>query len=365
MRCIYTVSYTAIYTAISYTANTLQYTLPHSTCNIRTYTTHLVFHPIIPDMSTYNIPPIAGDNRLTVFPIGRQDIWDMVKTAQKTFWVAQEIDFSRDRQDYERRLTADERQFVDYILAFFACGDKLVNINLADRFKRDVPILEVEFFYDQQMAIENVHAETYALQLDTIVPSAARRAELLDAMNTNPSIKALTDWIRNCTSSAAPFAERLLGMACVEGIFFSGCFCAIYWLQNSGKMPGLAHANELIARDEGLHTEFALLLYTKVSEPLPIARVHEIFRNAVLLAKNFTAAAMPRNLAEMNTNLMSQYIENVADGLLQYIGLPKLYNTPLPFSFMKQLSLENRTNFFERRVSEYSKTGESSNANDW
>jgi len=312
-----------------------------------------------------SIPPIPGDKRLTVFPIGRSATWAFVKQAQKCYWVVEEIDFSKDREHYTTRLTADERHFVDHILAFFASGDRLVNINLAERFKRDAPILEIENFYDLQLTMENIHAEAYAMQLDTIVPTAERRSELLASIENNPAIGALCYWIRLCTESTDSYPARLLKMACVEGIFFSGCFCAIYWLQSRGKMPGLAHANELIARDEGLHTQFALHLYKLCDVKLSDTEVQSIFGDAVRLAEAFTRAAMPKPLAEMNSTLLTQYIKSIADGLMQEIGVPPLYRQENPFQFMKQLEMVNRTNFFERRVSEYSKTNAAAQNDEW
>lgn len=318
-------------------------------------------------MPLANIKPIPGDRRLTFFPISRPGLFQYYKDAQRSFWTPEEIDFSKDREHYDTRLTPGQRRFVDHVLAFFAASDKIVNMNLAKRFKEDVPIIEAEAFYDIQMAIENVHAETYALQLDTIVTDTKRKNELLDSLNKIPSIKAMTDWMFACMSSDESFAKRLLRMACVEGIFFSGCFCAIYWLQNKGGlMPGLGHANELIARDEGLHTMFALFLYTMLdADAKPSqAEVHDIFDAAVQIAKTFIISALPEPLPEMNAALMSSYIEYVADNLLSLIDIKPLYGTKNPFPFMEQLNLENRTNFFERRVSEYSKP-QSSDADNW
>jgi ribonucleotide reductase beta subunit family protein with ferritin-like domain len=243
-----------------------------------------------------------------------------------------------------------------------------VNVNLAKRFKEDVPIIEVEMFYDFQMMMENIHAETYSLQLETIVNDVAKRDRLLNALNTIPSIRALTDWMKNCIESHENFAKRLLMMACAEGIFFSGCFCAIYWLQNNGLMPGLGHANELIARDEGLHTRFALHLYNMIepAHKLSCAQIHSLFGEAVKLAKEFTNDALPEPLAEMNADLMSKYIESVADNLLCMIDVPILYGTKNPFAFMNQINFDNRTNFFERRVSEYAKPKSAENEKeDW
>jgi len=308
-------------------------------------------------MMTRYFESVDGDHRLTMFPVGRQGMWQLYKQAQKCFWVPEEINFSRDRTDYESRLTPGQQRFVDRVLAFFAASDKIVNINIAKRFKEDVNIMEADAFYDFQMAMENIHAETYALQLDTIVGDRAKRDSLLSALETMPSVKTLTDYMFRCIDSSEPFPRRLLMMACVEGVFFSGCFCAIYWLRNRGLMPGLGHANELIARDEGLHTQFALYLYMQLLGDcrLDAATTHDVFREAVSIAKSFVLDALPEPLPEMNAGLMSQYIECVADGLLRLIDVPPLYRVKNPFPFMEQLNLDNKTNFFETRVSEYSK----------
>lgn len=312
-------------------------------------------------MAACPIKRIPADSRVVTFPIGRPAFWAYYERARDSYWTPAEIDFSKDYDHYERKLTPGQRRFVDHILAFFASGDKLVNVNLAERFKREVPILEVEYFYDMQMAIENIHAETYALQLDTIISDISRREQLFNALDEMPVVKRLADYIRSCTESSEPFAVRVLRMACVEGVFFSGCFCAIYWLQNRGLMPGLGQANEMISRDEGLHTEFALCLYNETEERASTTQVYDIFREAVGIAREFIVSSMPEPLPEMNAALMTQYIEYVADNLLDRIHVPRLYNRSNPFPFMKQLNLENRTNFFERRPTEYGKAKKSTN----
>lgn len=303
------------------------------------------------------IAPISGDDRLTTLPIGRPQLWDLYKKSMKCFWTAEEVNISVDKSDYKRKLTEKERHFVNFVLAFFAASDKIVNLNLAKRFKDEIKILEAEYFYDFQMAMENIHAEMYSLLLDTIITDEKEKAFLQDAIKNIPVIAKMTDWMFKWINSDKSFAHRLLGMACVEGIFFSGCFCAIYWLANRGLMPGLAHSNELIARDEGLHTFFATVLYNLIREELKLSQTeaYEIIAEAVEIAKEFINAALPIDLPEMNARLMSQYIETVADNLLVLIELPKVYNSKQPFKFMEQINMIGKTNFFERYVSDYQK----------
>lgn len=309
------------------------------------------------------IPLIPEDSRLTAYPIGRQATWNYYVKARNSFWVPSEIKFSDDRVHYLTRLNPGERLFVDHVLAFFAASDRIVNINIVERFREDIPILEVQYFYDFQLAMEDIHAETYALQLDTIVPDQADRRRLLDAINTMPVVGLMTKWMFDTIESDLPFAERLLRMACVEGIFFTATFCAIYWLQNRGLMPGMGHANELISKDEALHTEFAIHLYSLCSEKLPVTSVHKIIGDAVDIAKQFAASSLPTGLAEMNAVLMGKYIECVADNLLVMLDVPIKYGSRNPFPFMEQINFDNRTNFFERRPSEYSK--QKSADDDW
>lgn len=304
------------------------------------------------------IPLLPEDKRLTVYPIARQDLWDLYKTASQCYWVVEEVDLSNDRSHYVNKLSPGQRHFVDFVLSFFAVSDKIVNINLAKRFKEELPLFEAEMFYDFQIAMENIHAEMYALQLEAIIPDTARRTELLNGIETIPVIAKMGAWMRNCIASEESLPIRLLRMACVEGIFFTSCFCAIYWLKNLGLMPGLGHANEFIARDEGLHTRFALHLFTLVSPSYQpkTEEIVAIVAAAVTLAKEFAGQALPQGLSEMNEKLMGQYIECVADNLLSLIGQASLYNTANPFQFMVQLNIKSRENFFERRSSNYSKT---------
>lgn len=300
---------------------------------------------------------IPTDSRLTTFPISRPALWAYYKDAYKCFWTVEEISPSVDVSHYETKLSQGEKRFVKHVLAFFAASDGIVNMNLAKRFKKDIPILEAGYFYDFQIMMENVHAHTYSILLDAIIPGKAEKERLLNAIQTMPVIKKMSDYMFKCIQSDAPFAERLLRMACVEGIFFTGCFCAIYWLQNRGLMPALGHSNELIARDEALHTMFAMFIYTMLEQnfKLPCDRVYAIFREAVDLAKEFITEALPTGLSEMNANLMIPYIECQADNLITLIDFPPLYRSKHNFHFMEQINLTNRTNFFERRVSEYSK----------
>lgn len=301
---------------------------------------------------------LPEDSRLTTFPIVRQDIFDLYQKAKLSLWTPEEIKVSTDVTDYDDKLTADMRHFVDYVLAFFAASDGIVNINLAERFKKDIPIIEVTYFYNLQIAMEDIHAHTYSILLHTIVRSEKRRNELFNAIENIPTIKKMSQYMFECINSDAPLPERLLRMACVEGIFFTGCFCAIYWLQKRGLMPGLGLSNSFIARDECLHTIFALYLYfhlIKDEKKLSTKQIHDIFTEAVNIAKEFIHAALPVNLPEMNAKLMCDYIENQADNLLALIHVPLLYGTKHILHFMDMQNMDNFTNYFERRVSEYSK----------
>lgn len=298
-----------------------------------------------------------ADSRLTTFPIFRPSLWSYYQDAYKCFWTPEEISVSTDVSHYESKLTQGERHFVKYVLAFFAASDGIVNLNLARRFKKDVKILEAGYFYDYQIMMENIHAHTYSILLDAIIPSKIEKEYLLNAITTMPVIKKMSNYMFRCIDSDEPFAKRLLRMACVEGIFFTGCFCAIYWLQNRGLMPALGHSNELIARDEALHTMFAMFLYTLLDDRFKLTQdeIYAIIREAVELAKEFIREALPNGLSGMNADLMSAYIECQADNLVTLIDLPPIYGSKHDFGFMEQINLKNRTNFFERRVSEYSK----------
>jgi ribonucleotide reductase beta subunit family protein with ferritin-like domain len=309
-----------------------------------------------PDESPIDLIP--GDSRLTTFPIVRHDMFAWYEDATSCFWTVNEVSPTQDISDYATKLSPGERQFVDHVLAFFAAADGIVNINLAERFRKDIDILEVRYFYDYQIMAENVHAHTYSILLDAIIPAAADRARLLNAAKTVPVVADMSDYMKACASSDEPFAARLLRMACVEGIFFTGCFCAIYWLSQRGVMPALAHSNELIARDEALHTMFAMFLYTRLKAECKLSAedIVRIVTEAVELAKKFVIGSLPSGLAGMNATLMSTYIECQADNLVALIDVPPIYGAACPFNFMDQQNMRNRTNFFERRVSEYMKT---------
>lgn len=305
------------------------------------------------------IEPIPGDSRLTAFPISREGIWAYYKDAQRCFWTPVEVDLSKDRDDYKNKLNDSEKRFIDYVLAFFASLDKLVNVNITERFKGDISIFEVDCFYDLQVAIENIHSEMYSLLLDTIISDENKKKHLLNSVTEIPVIEEMGKWIHECIDSKARFGERLLRMACVEGIFFIGAFCAIYWLQNKpgGLMKGLTQSNELISKDESLHTMFSIYLYTLLvpEAKIPQSQIVKIFKDAVKIASDFITEALPNNLAEMNSSLMITYIECSADNLITLLGLEPIYKSRNPFHFMEKFNLPNRTNFFERRVTEYAK----------
>lgn len=300
-------------------------------------------------------PP--SHNRYVMYPIEHHDMWEKYKTAQGVYWTAEEIDLTRDLVDWDK-LSNQEKWFITHVLAFFAASDGIVNENLGQRFMREIQVPEAKSFYAFQTAIENVHAETYALLIDTLIKDSAEKARLFDATNTIPTIKKKADWaLKWIEDKEASFVQRLLAFACVEGIFFSGSFCSIYWLKEKGLMPGLSFSNELISRDEALHTEFAVLLYTKYTKPdekLPQSLVHEMFRDAVHMESEFINEAIPCSMVGMNAKLMDQYIKFVSDRLLTQLGYDKLWSVKNPFPFMERISLENKTNFFEKRVAEYS-----------
>lgn len=295
-------------------------------------------------------------NRHVLFPIKYNDIWEMYKKAEASFWTAEEIDLSEDKKDWAR-LTDEEKYFISHILAFFAASDGIVLENLAERFMKDIQIPEVRCFYGFQIAMENIHSETYSLLIDTYIEDDKEKDRLFNAIENIPCIKKKADWAIKWISDEASFAERLIAFAAVEGIFFSGSFCSIFWLKKRGYMPGLTFSNELISRDEGLHCDFASLLYSKLNKKLSNNKLYEIIGDAVKIEKEFVCDALPVKLIGMNKNSMSQYIEFCADRLIVDLGHPKLYNSKNPFDFMELLSLQGKTNFFEKRVAEYSKAG--------
>ena len=293
------------------------------------------------------------ENRYVIFPIQHDDIWKMYKIAEANFWTTEELDLTKDIKDYNN-LTDKEQYFINNVLAFFAASDGIVNENLVERFCQEVKVLEAKFFYGFQIAMENIHSETYSLLLDTFIKDVKEKHHLFNAMDTIPSVKKKADWALKWINDDSPFAIRVIAFAAVEGIFFSGSFCSIFWLKKRGLMPGLCHSNELISRDEGLHTEFAVLMYKHLNNKPSKEEIYEIIKEAVSSEKEFITESLPCALIGMNNNLMSSYIEYVADRLLLMFGLEKIYNTANPFDWMELISVQGKTNFFEKRVGEYS-----------
>lgn len=305
-----------------------------------------------------------NDDRFVIFPIKHHDVWAMYKKHMSVHWVPEEIDLSKDMSHWEK-LNDNERHFIKHILGFFAGSDGIVMENLATRFSRDVQWPEARFFYACQNLLEAVHSECYSLLIDTYITDPKEKSDILRAISTIPAVEKKAKWAMEWIDSKdADFATRLLGFAAVEGIFFSGAFCAIFWLKQRGIMPGLTLSNEFIARDEGLHTEFACLLYSKITNRLPKKTAHKILRDAVKIEKHFITKALPCELIGMNAELMKQYIEFVADRLSLQLGYPKIYGAANPFDFMERISLENKDNFFEKRVSTYAKAGVGKNKDD-
>ena len=293
------------------------------------------------------------DNRYVMFPIQDQDIWQMYKKQVECFWRAEEIDLSKDVTHWET-LDQKEKYFVSMILAFFAASDGIVLENLAMRFMGEVQLSEARAFYGFQIAMENIHSETYSLLIDTYIKDREEKTMLFQAIDNFPCIKKKADWaIKWINDKRSSFATRLIAFACIEGIFFSGAFCSIFWLKKRGLMPGLTFSNELISRDEALHTEFAVLLYSKLNKKITKSKVLEILKEAVEIEKEFICDALPCRLIGMNSYLMCQYIEFVADRLSVQLGYDKIYNKSNPFDFMEMISIEGKTNFFEKRVAEY------------
>lgn len=309
--------------------------------------------------------PILKENkdRFVLFPIEHQEIWEMYKKAEASFWTAEEIDLSPDIQDWENQLNDDEKHFIKHVLAFFAASDGIVNENLAINFMNEVQYAEARCFYGFQIMMENIHSETYSLLIDSYIKDPVEKDKLLHSIDTLPCVGKKAEWAIKWIGSES-FAERLIAFAAVEGIFFSGSFCSIFWLKKRGLMPGLTFSNELISRDEGLHCDFACLLYSQLENKLPVEKVTAIIANAVEIEKDFVSDALPVRLIGMNADLMCQYIEFVADRLLVSLGCPKTYNASNPFDFMELISLQGKTNFFEKRVAEYQKSGVMGKAED-
>ncbi len=308
---------------------------------------------------------IPDDNRFVMFPIKYDDIWAMYKKQIDCFWRAEEIDLSKDLADWAK-LSADEQHFISMILAFFAASDGIVLENLAQRFMSDVQISEARAFYGFQIAMENVHSESYSLLIETYIKDKEQKHKLFNAISNYPCIKKKSDWAQKWIhDNRSSFATRLVAFACIEGIFFSGAFCSIFWLKKRGLMPGLTFSNELISRDEALHCEFAILLYSKLEKKLPKAKLHEIVKECVEIEIEFICDALPCRLIGMNSELMGQYIQFVADRLCLQLGYPKIYNVGNPFSFMELISLESKTNFFEKRVGDYALANVNKTENDF
>ncbi|KAK3944254.1 ribonucleotide reductase [Diplogelasinospora grovesii] len=304
--------------------------------------------------------PLLQENpqRFVLFPIKYHEIWQMYKKAEASFWTAEEIDLSKDLHDWNNRLNNDEKYFISHILAFFAASDGIVNENLVERFSGEVQVPEARCFYGFQIMMENIHSETYSLLIDTYIKEPAQRTHLFNAIDTIPCIRKKADWaLRWIADNKSTFAQRLVAFAAVEGIFFSGAFASIFWLKKRGLMPGLTFSNELISRDEGLHTDFACLLFSHLNNRPSKQVVQDIIVDAVRIEQEFLTEALPCALLGMNSDLMKQYIEFVADRLLVALGNEKVYRSANPFDFMENISLGGKTNFFEKRVGEYQKAG--------
>jgi len=299
---------------------------------------------------------IENKQRFVLFPIQNQEIWKMYKKHMASFWTAEEVDLSADKSDWDS-LNDDERHFIKWVLAFFAASDGIVLENINENFINAVQLPEARCFYAFQASMENVHSETYSLLIDTYIKDIKEKNKLLNAIETIDCIKQKANWALKWMGNDCAFIQRLVAFACVEGIFFSGSFCSIFWLKKRGLMPGLTFSNELISRDEGLHTDFACLLYRQAKHKLSDEFIHQLVKEAVDCEKNFIIDALPCRLIGMNSGMMSDYIEFVSDRLLLSLGHSKLYNTVNPFDFMEMISLQGKTNFFEKRVGEYQKAG--------
>ena len=307
--------------------------------------------------TTFQEPLLVEDpNRFVLFPIKHNDIWQFYKKAEASFWTAEEIDLQQDLADW-KKMNDGERHFISHVLAFFAASDGIVNENLANNFLKEVQYAEAKCFYGFQIMMENIHSETYSLLIDSYISDPREKDHLLRAIETIDCVKKKADWALKWIESDN-FVERLISFAAVEGIFFSGSFCSIFWLKKRGLMPGLSFSNELISRDEGLHCDFACLLYSDhIKNKISQERIYEIILNAVEIEKEFVTVALPVSLIGMNAELMCQYIEFVADRFLVSLGCQKNYNATNPFDFMEMISLQGKTNFFEKRVAEYQKSG--------
>jgi ribonucleoside-diphosphate reductase beta chain len=302
---------------------------------------------------------ILQDNpgRFVLFPIEHHDLWKLYKQQEACFWTAEEIDLAQDISDWENKLNADEQHFVKHVLAFFAASDGIVNENIAMNFVNEVQYTEAKFFYGFQIMMENIHSETYSLLIDTYIKDKEEQNKLFNAIETVPAIKKKAEWALKYIEKGT-FVERLIAFAAVEGIFFSGSFCSIFWLKKRGLMPGLTFSNELISRDEGMHCDYACHLYNNhIENKLTEKRIKDIICGALEIEKEFILEALPVRLIGMNSDLMAQYLEFVTDRLLVALGCSKVYNSENPFDFMQNIALQGKTNFFEKRVAEYQKAG--------
>jgi len=298
-----------------------------------------------------------NDDRFVVFPIKHDDIWQMYKESEASFWTAEEIKLDQDLVDWRDKLNDNERHFIKHVLAFFAASDGIVNENLAENMLTQVQYAEAKFYYGFQIMMENIHSETYSLLIDTYIEETEEKEKLFKALETIDCVRKKADWALRWIDEG-DFVENLIAFAAVEGIFFSGSFCSIYWLKSRNLMPGLSFSNELISRDEGTHCDFACLLYNNhIENKMPIEKVTKIITDAVEIEKEFVSDALPVSLIGMNSDLMCEYIEFVADRLLGELNCPKVYNTENPFPFMENISVQNKTNFFEKKVAEYQKSG--------
>ncbi|HMS66562.1 MAG TPA: ribonucleotide-diphosphate reductase subunit beta [Saprospiraceae bacterium] len=308
---------------------------------------------------TAQLEPILQENpgRFVIFPIQHDDIWKFYKNSEACIWTAEEIDLGQDLTDWDNKLNDEEKHFIKHVLAFFAASDGIVNENLAEHMVREVQYTEAKFFYGFQIMMENIHSETYSLLIDTYIKDNKEKDYLLNAIDTIPCVRKKADWALRWIDEGS-FQERLIAFAAVEGIFFSGSFCSIFWLKKRGLMPGLTFSNELISRDEGMHCDFACLLYQDhIVNKLPQSTVQKLISEAVEIEKEFVTDALPVKLIGMNADMMCQYIEFVADRLLSSLGNPKIYNVENPFPWMEMISIQGKTNFFEKRVADYQKAG--------
>ena len=318
-------------------------------------------------MSKNNLEPLLtpDENRFVMFPIKYEDIWSMYQKQVDCFWRPEEIDLSKDLSHWDA-LDKDEQYFISMILAFFAASDGIVLENLAQRFMSDVQVSEARAFYGFQIAMENIHSNTYSNLIETYIKDKEEKSKLFNAISNYPCIKKKSDWAQKWIhDNRSSFATRLVAFACVEGIFFSGAFCSIFWLKKRGLMPGLTFSNELISRDEALHCEFAILLYSKLIKKMDKNRIHDIIKEAVEIEIEFICEALPCRLIGMNSQLMTQYIKFVADRLSVQLGYKKIYNVINPFDFMEMISLENKCNFFEKRVSDYALADKTQSSEDF